>query len=288
MFHESLTGGFTGAAHVAPLALRPDRLLNYVWINDHPPSPDYPSPFQCSVPLTYLDRAYDNARRYADTAVRIWYDGQFMDGQSRYFLQSHAYIHAPPNVRLKDLRDIEGYDTAYGFQLRDYAWVYERADIARFMVIADGFATTQAERIFYADFDIEDVQLDNACTLSLLDRHGICMGKLVEDRGEAHMSEVGNDFAHGYIAAHRTCRTFLTEQLLPGLHAGMQEGSRICAEIRFQLYKKFSNDFDKPLEEVIAALVTDVPIPPIKAVMPPNHERYDHKSFCPSYAGREP
>lgn len=155
--------------------LRTDRFLNYVWINKVPDK-DQPPPADdtplCSVPLHYLDRAYDNARKYPDTEVRIWIDEARLSDQTRFFVQSHAYLNAPGNVRFKDLNSIPAYAAARDIYAGADISIWYKTDLARFQVAEHCMHEKEARIVHYADFDVRDVELDSKATQGSLARHG--------------------------------------------------------------------------------------------------------------------
>lgn len=161
------------ARNDAPV-LRTNRVLNYVWINKTPdkdlllPTDDTPL---CSVPLHDLDKAYDNARKYPDTEVRIWIDETRLSDQTRFFVQSHAYLNAPDNVRIKDLNSVPGYRDKQDLYSDENVSIWCKVDLARFEVAAHSLRTLQAQTVFYADFDVKDVALDSAATAQSLKRY---------------------------------------------------------------------------------------------------------------------
>ncbi|PZO78951.1 MAG: hypothetical protein DI626_11745, partial [Micavibrio aeruginosavorus] len=138
-------------------ALREDRVLNYVWVNKQSlnvmgPPKEEDADIQCGIPLNYFDKAYNNARLYPDTEVKVWVDRKLLDDSTRFFLESHAYINAPENVTFHDLRDIPAYDAhpIYGEESKGNIW--NKVDLARFMVVSHELNDPARKQVFYADF----------------------------------------------------------------------------------------------------------------------------------------
>jgi hypothetical protein len=154
-------------------------VLNYVWINEHPDPKGKveDSDPLCSVPLHYLDKALHNAQIFPDARVIIWMDNRFLNDSSRYFVQSHLYLADAPNVELRDLNEIPAYRQLHMFHPTANHPIMSRADLARLLVVSHCFETTNANDVFYADFDVHYAGLDNDDVLSVLEHEGMAFGE---------------------------------------------------------------------------------------------------------------
>jgi hypothetical protein len=213
-------------ASAAPL--RADRILNYAWLNSHMLDDQGLEPGDplCGVPLHYFDQAYKNARKYPDTEVRIWVDSKYLNELSKFFVQSHYNNFAPPNIRLMDLRSIPRYAKNEDLDVMNMSGVYNRADIARFLILAHTLKSPGIKEAFYADFDVEDVQLDNPVTKSILATRGIAL---------AHADNHPEVMALGYIAVRKMAEDELEDYLLPALEKALyrETGVNVTVEHYF-------------------------------------------------------
>lgn len=234
--------------------LRTDRILNYVWVQSAPSNPQR-SGVLCSVPLQYIDNAHANARKYPDTEVRIWVDYGFLDDQSRFFVESHHYLNAPSNVRLMNLRDIKRFDENDDLNVWSHARIWQRTDLTRFIVLDHVLQTTKADKVFYADFDVEDVQLDNPRTLRLLNKRGYAYARLPEADEPT--------LAHGYIAVARQKAEELNKVILPALERRVSFGMTVFASLN----KMHCGTWD-PWGVYTRAITTNVPVHPVGYEMP--------------------
>lgn len=266
-----------------PLAahLRQDRVLNYVWINMKADGVQKEGDdFLCSVPLHYLDKAYDNGRRHADTEVRIWIDAAYLNPMSRYFVDSHAHLEAPDNVRFMNLRTIPSYDGNKIFQPDSGASIWTKVDLARFLALSHCLKTTEAEKVFYADFDVKDVQLDNQRTDMLLKRHGMTLGLSPEDI-----------ISHSYIAIARSGQYMLDRAMIPNLEfaACTGEGNvfHMMESVLFTHYIRKPAAHNAARTMYKTSQTTSVPLVPIGAVMP-RTEIYAEAKLCDDFFRPEP
>lgn len=181
-------------------------IFNYVWLNDRPfPEPCAPDNYLCGIPLHCIDKALENAKRYPGTDFNIWVDYDFLGDSSQFFLTSHFYLFASPNVRLRSLHDIPAYERAPMFRPDTCNDVYARADLVRLYVLSHCFEETDCDVALYADFDLDDAAITHKKVRRDLGKYGFVFGKTVEDEVE-----------NGYIGVRRgTGRQFLTEKLIP-------------------------------------------------------------------------
>ncbi len=180
------------------------RSLNYVWIN-HTPSLKEKDTAQCCVPLTYLDLAYDNAKKYPDVEVNIWIDYTYLDQKSLSLVQEHSHSTAPNNVNIKDLKEIPAYKNDLLFTPEEKISVWARVDFARLLVMKHVLNSSDTDIVIYSDFDVTDVKLDHAQAQETLSRYGMLFGAVSSGRIE-----------NGYLALdQQNGKSFLTEYLLP-------------------------------------------------------------------------
>jgi hypothetical protein len=185
--------------------------LHYVWVPRHPPSPRGGGPL-CAVPFICLDKAFGNARRCPETPVTLWLDYARIDDMTRFFVESHAANNAPPNMRLRNLHEIPAYAQNPVFVAQaasDNLWA--RVDLARLLVLSHAFDTTEAQNLFYSDFDVEDVKLADPVTARILQKHGMFFGSTDE-----RFSMIENS----YLAFRRGAgERFLKDYLIPATAA---------------------------------------------------------------------
>lgn len=263
----------------ASYGLRPDRMLNYVWIDKEPlQEPCSQSPLS-SVPLHYLDKAFDNARRYGDTMVNIWIDYTLLNKATRFMVESHTYFAAPENVFLRDLNDIPRYrksDLFKPFDKHGYLSVWQRSDLARFFAVDFSLSRKDVKRAFYADFDMEDVDLDNPVTDKVLKDKGLAFAAVgVSDVSRQFLLpwEDARVLAHGYIAMERGSNR---KKHLVFMH-NLEEASRqthVFEALKMSLVVRDTGVrrakdvfFGEDARKVYAGYMTNVVIPPIGTIM---------------------
>ncbi len=152
----------------------PVTVLNYVWINQKAAKPDKDGVL-CHVPLHYLDNAFVNAKENPRTDVIIWLDHKLLDPTSLFFVQSHAYYNAPSNISFRDLNEIPRYKKWGAFNPNQNIW--KRVDLARLLVMDHSFIQTDAEQVFYSDFDITNIKIAAGFLQKRLRHFGFIVGK---------------------------------------------------------------------------------------------------------------
>lgn len=212
--------------------------VNYVWINKEPfsPAPDGP---RCGVPLSHLDMAYKNARKYPQAQFTVWLDNALLDGGSLEIVTDHARRSAPANVRLRDLNEIPSYRDTAIFHPPALRGIWVRADLARLLAMEHCFDESGEEAVIYSDFDVDDVRLDAGDMRRALRDQGIFVG-----------SSKKNEIENGYIALHRDKgREFLKKTLLPKSIDDAQRGydgfSALCQSL-IQWFDLARNGNDMP------------------------------------------
>lgn len=263
-------------------APRPARLLNYVWINKTClKSAGEPQEHLCGIPLNYLDKAYENARRYPDTPVNIWMDFDLMDASTRYFFETHAYLKAPENVKMQDLRTIPAYMEHPVYQQPHFgASIWQKVDLARFLVLDHCAKQSPGKTIFYADFDVEDVALDKKETHEKMDENGIVFGKLPKSEMITHYFK--NNLSPGYIGINEKGAAYLSEKLAPELIGAA--GRRML--VVMQLFRTLGNDFaekDRSIGHTLDTLLTPIEMHPVGRIMPEN-PNYAAHGLCPPFS----
>ncbi len=179
--------------------------VNYVWINRQAgPLEDV----ACSVPLRYLDIAYENARKYPKAQFTIWMDRALLDPRTAFFLASHAYFDAPDNLNFADLRDISVYAQSEVYDVEKPKDIWARVDLARLLVLSHQLndADNKADFQLYTDFDVPDVKLDCQRMYRILNHHGLFVG----------MTLKYDILENGYLSFNKTAgKEFLEKDLLP-------------------------------------------------------------------------
>lgn len=268
---------FIDPAFETPMALRVDRCLNYVWLNKESLKDRTEPPEElCGIQLSYLDKAYANARRYPDTRVMVWMDYDLFDASTKFFLDSHAYLNAPHNVKFMDLRSIESYADCPYYQPDSKAHIHNKVDLARIIVLEHVKRTMDYAQAFYADFDVEDVQLDRAETVGIMDKNGIVFGRL--PKGERISHYFTNNLSPGYIAIDDKGAEYLTERLLPSLLEAAKGNRSIVLNIFRELGHEFGGK-DSFISDTLDSLTTSIPMHPSGYQMP-EVEQYKFNNLC--------
>jgi len=170
-------------------------IVNYVWINDTPFTPDIndQDSLLCGVPLHYIDRVITNATRYPDAKFNIWFDFEFLDETSRLFIDSAVYFSRCKNIIIRNLRDIHlyanqdifattaAYEHPSGYFGKQPHCIYARADLARVIVLKHLTDLNPYTPVFYCDFDVENISIENERVTSKLDEHGMVFGNTEDD-----------------------------------------------------------------------------------------------------------
>jgi hypothetical protein len=198
--------------------------VNYVWINkerladvkDEQQAGDDKRPPMCSVPLRFLDNAYENARLYPAAAFTIWYDKAMMDPLSEFFVISHGFFNAPSNVEFKDLRTIDSYAALAVFNVDEPKDIWARVDLARLLVLQHGL-NEKGTRDYhlYSDFDVKDVLLNSTRMERSLQDFGLFLGSTLEH----------NMLENGYMCFNKTVgAAYLSERLIPATITSSNQG----------------------------------------------------------------
>lgn len=172
---------FSQMSFNAPCRLLKDEVktgVNYVWINKEPFEGG--KGYLCGVPLKYIDKALDNARKYPQARVNIWIDKNLLDSRSLFFLDSHIYLNALENVEIRDLHDIPAYHDLNLFDpdSDDFASLWARVDLARLLALDYCLSQGEVSDAFYADFDVEDVKITSRKVKDSLDKYGLVFGRV--------------------------------------------------------------------------------------------------------------
>ena len=121
----------------------------------------------CSVPLKAIDKAFDNARRYPDADFIIWVNYGSLDRISEFFLNSHARSYKPANVTFRDAEEVQGVSTDD----------MDDIDASKIRLIYQGFVENpDADEVFFSDFDIDDVCLNDERLKNILDKQAFIIG----------------------------------------------------------------------------------------------------------------
>lgn len=262
---------FMEPAREVSASLRTDRILNYVWLNWKKAKSVEDGGSMANVPLHYMDKAFENARRYPDTEVLIWVDYAKINPESKFFMESHVYINGPSNVRLKDLNDLACYRDCEVFHDAEKPHTLAtQVDLARFMVLSHCLSTRPVNTAFYADFDMEDVQLDNIKTQLVLAAKGIAYAAV--DAGQFY----GKILQHGYIAVHRSGQRQLDGVIIPVLTDAGLARERIFDSLEAVTFRCAD-----PLArmEMLPTVTTDVPVHKIGYLIPVP-ELYKETGLC--------
>lgn len=287
MFVDSTSTAFNLAGSGAALPLRSDRVLNYVWLNReslrNPPENSCEDPEHlCGIPLNYFDKAYANARRYPDTNVKIWVDQALLDDSSRFFVQSHAYLNAPENVTFHDLRDIPAYAAHPAYAVGSKVQIWNKVDLARFLVISHELENPARKQVFYSDFDIDDAALDNPKTQEKLQDAGMAFAEV--HKGQAAMITHGifNTIQHAYIVMTPARKEFLDTKMLPFMSDSAAKGCKVVMALFKSLYFEVCDMSNEGFYRNLPRIITDVQVPPIRARMP-GDPVYEALKLCPSF-----
>lgn len=161
-------------------------IVNYVWINEKKfiPGLEADSP-QCGIPLHYVDKAIENARRYPAAEFRIWIDTSFLkESATEFLLQSHLLFSGCTNIKIHNLNDLVLYKCNDFFKPDDPGPLWHRTDMARLIVAEDVIRKNPDKAAVYADFDVEDVRIDDEHFQKAILNHGFAVGCIKEDQVE--------------------------------------------------------------------------------------------------------
>lgn len=176
----------------------PSAIVNYTWINDEvfSVSDDRRAPL-CGIPLNYIERAIANAQKYPDATFNIWIDRRYLeDTPSEFLLQSFLFASDCPNVKIRDLNEISDYAKADLFDPSSGVSIWHRADLARILTVRHTLQENPARTSIYADFDIEDIKLNDAKLINSFKKAGLVLGTVTPDCYRFENGFFGFDHRH--------------------------------------------------------------------------------------------
>ncbi len=194
--------------------------VHYLWINAHPDAPGRAA--LCSVPLSAVDMALENAARYKGARFTLWTDTALLDDTSGFMLQSHLYIANAPNFRLRSLQEIaeyrgdpEVFDPNHRAKMMAQGQkpagrgttIWGRVDYARLLILSH-VLSEGAGCAIYSDLDNADLRLDAPRLHNRLKNHGLAFGMVKKDDGRVI-------YENGFMAVteqRRVCN-FLQEMI---------------------------------------------------------------------------
>lgn len=201
---------FSGSA-AKPDTPEPKRVLNYVWINVEKFEPREGGP-TTGLPH-YINIAIENALRYPETQTNIWMDFNLLDQGS---IDAARSLVSDAKIKICNLQDIKAYkdrsepggvfdperqlseDSEMSISSGRRKNIWGRVDFAKILVLEHCLKETDAEEIFYSDFDVPDVSVDIPEVTSRLRNHGIMTAWV----GEYEYGQTGR-LENGYIAIGR-------------------------------------------------------------------------------------
>lgn len=160
-------------SYTGPSFKAENTVVNYVWINAKPFVPSGAGDALCGVPLSALDKAYDNARRYPEAKFIVWIDYSRMDPLSRFWVESHLYSMGSDNVELRDLSLLPAYKKVSDALGPAETSTVKRPDLARLHVMRECLNTLDKEYVMYCDLDAEDARIGCKKSNKILARHGM-------------------------------------------------------------------------------------------------------------------
>jgi hypothetical protein len=218
------------------MSLENKSLVNYVWVSDVPLKPDLTDPYTqlCGVPLHYIDRALQNAEKYPNAKFNLWFDFDFLDETTRLFIDSTIYFSGFKNITIRNLRDIDDYknialfdkEAQYehpsGYFGKQPYCKYARADLARVVVLKHVTDAYPDHAVFYCDFDVEDVSLNNLDIAQKIEEHGMVFGNTEDDAIEnGYMAFIRDNLSEDVYFSCGTLQLLVQNTL----HATMQNNN---------------------------------------------------------------
>ena len=230
------------------------KILNYVWINKQRFSYEDES-CMCRIPLHYIDKAIENAKRYPDTQVRLWLDHNLLDQQSLFFVASHIHFAGADNIAIHDLNEIPEYRDNPMFHPDDEDFkdsIWARVDIARLLALQYCLEDTEAQQVFYSDFDADDVKINSRSVHSIMQKYGLVLGATTHEHVE-----------NGYFGFHRRNKDVLNELVTRSFNA--YEHSRHGAFSAFCTFKTVTLHKENHIHPESAAVTV---LPPTDYTIP--------------------
>lgn len=244
-------------------------ILNYVWINKEPFDP-MPSGVSCGIPLHYIDRALENASLYPDVSTNIWIDFRYLDLTSIHIVKAHILTHMPhSNVRIQDLSQLKNY--CHSRYRDERADIWNRVDFARFVVVKHCLDMTQAKRVFYSDFDCENVSLNSTKLSQALQQYDLAFA----EQDNVKMP------SHAFIGTQRSGRSqSVIEKIIQEMNDAFETGipaSTVFEQTLGNLYKN---------QPCALRNLKAVKLPDVKEVFSPNPKYVDCGLNDPSQCTR--
>ena len=175
-------------------------IVNYAWYSRYSDADiALKSVFNVMAPHD-LAKILINANRYPDVEFRLWIDSQRAAPNTMACLQDffdQASQHQ--NIEVYDAQTIPTYGdiTASAFNTtqtqENKLWRF--VDILKLAITEHCYETTNANNIFFADLDIDDVMVESAQTLDSLEAYGFVTGGFHRsDRSASKSDYIENSF----------------------------------------------------------------------------------------------
>lgn len=133
--------------------------------------------------LDDVDLMITNARNHPGYQTTLWIDFERLGPQSLFFVRSHLYQQNAHNIRLENLRDIAEYRNHPLFQnypqdSENYTFysIKKQVDVAKCLLLSHCLQNDEAEQVFVADFDIEDLALEDPDIQNKMNTYGLVLG----------------------------------------------------------------------------------------------------------------
>ncbi len=208
-------------------AAPPQDMLNYVWVTMEKPAPGQPAACETAAalpPPRYLENVLRVARAHPDMQVAVWADFAALGRAHRRQLRRWASGAGPGNLDVRDLGGIAAYRDEPLFQRKpayygeDYDLLWQKADMARLIVLHHALSAGLAGKAFYSDFDLTDPFQDGRAQ-SILARHGL-IAATSDRNGQLSSRYLENQFM-GFTRANAG---FLGNVLMRDTRRAMEEG----------------------------------------------------------------
>lgn len=191
-------------------------VLNYVWISrQEEPSADF-SARKSPIPEKYADHAIKMIRAYPETEFLVWIDEFLAPAGSRQILKDMLEKAGCLNAHVRDLNEIPLYAAEKEYfhgpisDLHMDRQIYKKADMARIIVIDHVLREDLADTVFYADLDIEELQLRSENLQKSIEDHGVVFAR--SSRNGIHIqAHLENQF----FGISRSQASFVSDLLLP-------------------------------------------------------------------------
>ena len=162
----------------------------------------------CGIPLDFIDKVIENALHYTEAKFTLWLDYELLGDTSLFLAKSHFYfaprlketeqdkvINCMKRIKFRNLREIEEYKKNGIFNSQENGWltglfrsgksylqIYKRVDLAKLLVLKMALEEDPDSTHVYADFDVDDIKINDQEFQKFKGDHGIVFGTVKDSR----------------------------------------------------------------------------------------------------------